>query len=225
MRAAVQNTSEIEVVLLKAGGASDLLQFLSAEELARSEQMAEDTRQLFVAGRALLRKKLGSIMAIDPKEVPIAVSPSGRPYVRCEEAEIFFSLSHTKWRDKSVVGCALSRESDIGLDVEFADRTIDWQRIARRRFAACEWQEIDKMLEGAGRDRFFRLWTLKEAIVKLQDGKLLNTLKKSVISWHSGKPSADGSHLYLSSVYDEDFGLFIGVASDQACDIHISYGA
>jgi 4'-phosphopantetheinyl transferase len=65
-----------------------------------------------------------------------------------------------------MVACAVTSEAAIGVDVECVDRTVDAGAIAARFFAPAETAQISTLDGQARRDRFFDLWTLKEALVK-----------------------------------------------------------
>jgi 4'-phosphopantetheinyl transferase len=54
----------------------------------------------------------------------------------------------------------------VGVDVEPCDREIDVERLAARFFDASEVAALRALGERERRDRFFDLWTLKEAVAK-----------------------------------------------------------
>jgi 4'-phosphopantetheinyl transferase len=66
-----------------------------------------------------------------------------------------------------MVACALAEaDVDVGVDVERVDRRVDEADIAGRFFAARESSALARLDGAARRERFFDLWTLKEALVK-----------------------------------------------------------
>ncbi len=79
----------------------------------------------------------------------IEKSSDGKPFFP-DAPHIFFSLSHTD----NFVLCALG-EYDVGADIQFI-RPID-QRLSARVCAPDELAQFD----------FFRLWALKESVIKL----------------------------------------------------------
>ena len=79
-----------------------------------------------------------------------------------DAAGISFSLAHAR----GMVACAGTDAPAVGIDVESVDRDVDANRIAGRFFAPVEAAHLDQLDGDARRDRFFDLWTLKEALVK-----------------------------------------------------------
>jgi 4'-phosphopantetheinyl transferase len=78
-----------------------------------------------------------------------------RPYL--PDSSVDFNISHTKG---SVV-CAMSRDTKLGIDIEFV-RAIDLSDFTDQ---FCD-EEIDWITEGDRHTRFFDLWTRKEAVLK-----------------------------------------------------------
>jgi 4'-phosphopantetheinyl transferase len=60
----------------------------------------------------------------------------------------------------------VTQHADVGVDVECVDREVDAGEIAARFFAPAEAHLLAHLDADARRDRFFDLWTLKEAFVK-----------------------------------------------------------
>ena len=54
------------------------------------------------------------------------------------------------------------------IDVENTSREIDCLEIAERYFSSAEYMELEQLPEPLLKERFFELWTLKEAYVKAQ---------------------------------------------------------
>ena len=90
----------------------------------------------------------------------VVESAHGKPYLEgC--GDLFFSLSHSGER----VMCVLS-PCEVGCDVQWMDPRID-PSLADRFFAAEESAWVSSAPSDAERtERFFRLWTLKESVMK-----------------------------------------------------------
>jgi 4'-phosphopantetheinyl transferase len=78
-------------------------------------------------------------------------------------ADVSFSLAHT--RDLVVCGVA-HQEAGVGVDVERRRPRPDAAIIARRFFCADEARDLERTPDRLRSDRFWALWTLKEALVK-----------------------------------------------------------
>lgn len=163
----------LNIQISSFGMGVDHAPLLTAQEQARADQMTEARRRAFVAGRRLARQMLGTALRINPLDVALVLKPSGR--VMAPDG-YFLSISHTGEGLAGYVGVAIAQEP-IGLDVENPARDVDWRRLADRRLHPDETRAIARMTDAEGRTAFFRLWTGKEALVKLTDGQLLAMLK------------------------------------------------
>jgi len=144
---------------------------LSEDEDRRAEGFVDPTaKSAFVRGRSGLRDACASYLSIDPSDVRIAIAASGKPFFADSE-ELHFNLSHSG----DHVLAAFSSE-EIGIDIENPARCPDFRAIAKRFFLPAE----SKLIEAAGdsgRELFFRIWTAKEAIVKLSGHGLASGIK------------------------------------------------
>lgn len=143
-----------------AGAAS----VLSDEERAqyRRFHFAHDARD-YAAAHALLRHSLSLTGGRTPAEWQFEKTPAGKPFLIGERADrASFGLSHTR----GMVACAVTSGAEVGVDVECVDREVDAGGIASRFFAPPEAAQLMDLKGDARRDRFFDLWTLKEALVK-----------------------------------------------------------
>ena len=134
---------------------------LSDEERARFDRFhfARDARD-YAAAHALLRQTLSNGGNQMPGAWRFEKAPSGKPRIAKRQSPSF-RLSHTR----GMVACAVTSAED-GFDVEWVDREVDAEGIAARFFAPAEAAQLAGLKGDARRDRFFDLWTLKEALVK-----------------------------------------------------------
>jgi hypothetical protein len=107
-----------------------------------------------------------SVTHASPEKMDIAHTPNGKPYLtgRNSTHPLKFNLSHCG--DLLVV--ALSRVSEIGVDVERIRAIPEWRRIADRVFdSATREQLFAEIACGADeREAFLRHWCRMEAAVK-----------------------------------------------------------
>ena len=136
----------------------------SAEEAATAGACeSERDSILHLGGRIFLREALSALTGITPLGHEIRRAPCGKPYMRApQDAEIHFNISHS-W-PLLVVGIA--RGHEIGVDIENENRAVDPLRIAARFFSPEERTALQSVPVKLQRYEFFRLWTLKEAVVK-----------------------------------------------------------
>jgi 4'-phosphopantetheinyl transferase len=104
---------------------------------------------------------------------------------------LHFSLSHTD----GLVACAVSFCERIGIDVEATDRPASHLAIARAFFSSAESDYLLSLPRAQQTDRFFDLWTLKEAYTKARGmGFHLPLDEFSINVAPQGKPSITFSH-------------------------------
>lgn len=75
----------------------------------------------------------------------------------------------------------------IGIDVERADERRDCMRLARFSFAPEEVAQMEPLNDDLRRDRFYVLWTLKEACIKALGLTLLVGLRRCVFTIEHGR--------------------------------------
>lgn len=135
---------------------------LDRDEQDRAERFVFETdRAVFVAAHALLRHALG--MIFEDGAVHFRTDAHGKPELDLDfEHGVHFNLSHTR----GMVVCAICRGHPVGVDVEAMDRGVDIEILAKQYFAASEHELIVKAPLQSRAEIFFRLWTLKEAMLK-----------------------------------------------------------
>jgi 4'-phosphopantetheinyl transferase len=136
---------------------------LDDTERARAARFAFDRdRDLFIFSHGFLRLTLAHYVGADARELRFTTSPLGRPELDTEGmTAIRFNLSHTD----ALVGCIIARSADCGIDVERLDR-IEHRDLVARVLAPAEYTAWLALDEEGQRDRFFEIWTLKEAYLK-----------------------------------------------------------
>lgn len=114
-------------------------------------QKAETANQRIVAD-AVVRSALSEISGIKTDKIVFSTNEFGKPYA--ENVNAYFSVSHSG----DAVICAVS-ERPVGIDIE---RIRDVRFKTAERFATAE--ELEYI--GENTERFFEIWTLKEAYFK-----------------------------------------------------------
>lgn len=133
------------------------------ERVRHARFKADDARRQFASAHSLLRNGLASLLVQPEGGWRFQTTQLGRPYLDPSLGfqGIHFSLSHTK----SQAACAIGRVERLGLDVE----RIDAARIsdlAIQVLAPAENSALMHLCEEARGRAFFRLWTMKEALLK-----------------------------------------------------------
>ena len=157
----------VGTLLAPAAELARALDVLSAHERARFEGYSNDVvARRFAMGRALLREVLGCVLGAAPAQVPIREGVHGKPLLgRAAGARpLWFSVAHCE----DLVAIALSRTSDVGIDLERTRAIEHWERVADRVLAGSERAQLRLAVE-RGEDAggaFLRQWCRVEAELK-----------------------------------------------------------
>ena len=138
---------------------------LGGEEVARMERMRfEKGRRLFLVSHLLVRTALSHYSDRNPADWRFVRGAHGKPSLAPEMGQppLKFNLAHTA--GLAVVG--VTRDAEIGVDVERKDRSVKARELMDRFFAPEEAAELGVLPPDMLRDRFFLTWTLKEAYLK-----------------------------------------------------------
>ena len=110
----------------------------------------------------MLRVLLGEHLAIPPAAVEIELGQYGKPALASPHESTHFNLSHTT----DFALCAISRTCVPGVDIEYLDRDIDHDGLARKYFSTREQAEFQRIPASARKHAFLTCWTRKEAVAK-----------------------------------------------------------
>jgi 4'-phosphopantetheinyl transferase len=141
------------------------LQLLSEAERAKWQRfVAHDAQLQYLVSRALVRCTLSRYAEVPEHEWQFEANSYGRPHVSQPQTfrELQFNLSNTT----GLVVCAVTKDCDVGIDVENIARSLDTDALAPTVFAPMELADFRRHPAGDRRDRFFSYWTLKEAYIK-----------------------------------------------------------
>jgi 4'-phosphopantetheinyl transferase len=173
------------------------LALLSDDERERAARFRFDEhRHQFCVAHALVRTALSRYARVEPGAWRFSVGERGRPEIVAAPGvpPLRFNLSHAG----GLVACAVALARDVGVDVEDATRRADIDAIARRYFSPSERSDLAR--PGSGRDRFFELWTLKEAYLKARGIGIAAGLEKISFALDAGAPI----RIRLDPGFDDD---------------------
>lgn len=140
---------------------------LNDAERERAERFrSAEARAAFVAGRAGVREIGARYAGIPAAALDWRAGADGKPFFA--NAGVAFNMSHSGGE----VVAAFSR-NPVGVDIERGGRTRDFREIARRFFHE---DEVDGV---GGEEDFLRLWTAKEAMLKLSGEGISGGLKSA----------------------------------------------
>jgi 4'-phosphopantetheinyl transferase len=157
--------------LILVAKAEDVFRALPSERLAlpaeESERIARyksaDDRSARHAAHGLLRHCLGMFLSLAPRDIRLTRDDKGRPFLADATERIFdFNLSHGgHW-----IAVGLSCAGRIGVDVQEAAESFDWQSFGRAYLHPDEIDAIHRLAAANQSAAALELWCLKEAFLK-----------------------------------------------------------
>lgn len=148
-----------------AGLAPAVSPLLSPAERERVSRLRFDRdRQRFTVATGASRLILAHYTGMRAADITFARSPHGKPYIAANEGRspVRFNLTHSY--DRALVAVAYERE--VGVDLEWKNDETEVESVARRYFCPSEFAALAALPPAARKDAFFRVWTLKEAVMK-----------------------------------------------------------
>ncbi|HET9131206.1 MAG TPA: 4'-phosphopantetheinyl transferase superfamily protein [Terriglobia bacterium] len=143
---------------------------LSKEENARADRFVfESDRLRFIGSHGRLRMILGSYCSTDPKELVFATGSHGKPFLMEPSVPIQFNLSHSG----NLAAIVVTSNIRCGIDIEKIRPEVSDRAIAERFFCKRENEWLQCLPEAQRIQGFYRLWSVKESILKA-DGKGLS---------------------------------------------------
>jgi 4'-phosphopantetheinyl transferase len=143
---------------------AELISELPAEEAEQAGRFHFDAdRATYTAAHVMLRRVLRA--RLGGSEPNIVRNPLGRPELAASAAgrTPSFNLTHTR----GFAACVVLDNGPIGIDAEDIRRPVDdIAAMARRCYVPSERALLDALPEPQRTEMFYRLWTLKEAILK-----------------------------------------------------------
>lgn len=145
--------------------------------LMTEEEQAQEERLRFPGGRerhrctrALVRTVLSRYTGTDPRAWTFRANAYGKPDIaQPAGTALQFNLSHSG----KLILCAVTRDAEIGVDVEKARELPKAVELARRFFAPQEASEVKHASADRRSREFLRFWTFKESYVKARGVGLL----------------------------------------------------
>lgn len=150
-----------------------LFDLLSKDERDRALAFRFDCdRRRYVGCRGWLREFLGAYLECDPQLLGFRYSERGKPHVADEATGLCFNISHSADLACIIIG----RGGKVGVDVEEIRPFESLIEVARFFLPADEVERLKHSSEDNATQRFFQLWTSKEALLKATGEGLVDDL-------------------------------------------------
>jgi 4'-phosphopantetheinyl transferase len=170
-----------------------LLQHLShtlndAEKIRGNKYIHKRDRNRFIVSRGAQRFILSKYLNTHPALLDFILGENKKPYIVTNHGPgLQFNLSHTgDW-----ILLAVSAQS-VGSDIEYVDGTFNYEDILPQHFSE---KEAAYIHQESSLERFYKLWTRKEALLKATGQGLGNHLKHTpaLNGLHAMHPSLSGN--------------------------------
>lgn len=137
---------------------------LSPDERRRADRLRLRAHRLrFTAVRAALRRLLAEHSGCTPASIRFSYAAAGRPELAWPSNGLRFNVSH----GGAVALIALSGRAPVGVDLERVRADVDYAGTGRLVFTSEELRRLEACAAAARPALFYRLWTAKEAVLKL----------------------------------------------------------
>lgn len=163
-----------------------LVQTLSANERVKAEHFHfERDRRRFIVSQGLLRMILSRYLSIKPNQLQFCYGHRGKPALTQTFGgdTLHFNMSHSH----ELALYAITRDREIGVDVERIRPIPDIEQIAERFFSAKENAVFCALPPSQKLEAFFNCWTRKEAYLKATGDGLARPLDQFAVSLAPGK--------------------------------------
>jgi len=128
----------------------------------------EVDRERFLLGHGWLREVLGTYLLCAPASLSFSRGRYGKPFL--EGHPLRFNISDTK----DAVAIAVSKEREVGVDIETTSRKVHHVEVGQHYFTTEEIAAIDEAPDG--KRRFLEFWTRKEAVLKASGVGIMDDL-------------------------------------------------
>jgi 4'-phosphopantetheinyl transferase len=161
-------------------------ELLSDDERLRADRFVRRRdRARWIVAHGVLRHALGRYCGVDPRAIAFVHGVAGKPSLAQAGAHAVtttFNLAHS--HDRALL--AVSRDREIGVDLEQVRDDFDPLPIAREFFFGTELAAIQAAAPELRREAFFRHWTAKEAVLKAHGAGLSLALDSFCVTFEAG---------------------------------------
>jgi phosphopantetheinyl transferase len=176
---------------------------VSPEELQKAAGFKKPVdRRRYILRHGLVRAILGHYTQEDPVKLSFIYGRSGKPDMDPEGkfSDIRFSLSCTD----EMVCVGITRKSALGLDIVRTQPSYSFSAIEHYLFRSGERQWIAQAVPDRRPLRFFRIWSLKEALLKATDSDV-RIMREADVSAIMADPFLDGIYSVTIGGVDQMF--------------------
>jgi len=191
-----------------------LAEQLSEDERARASRFIYNhDKNRFVAGRGMLREILGWLLQVKPDDLSFSYNSHGKPQLAAPLTGniLHFNLAHSG----SLAVYAVSRKSEIGIDIERIRPIYEAEEIAAQFFSKQECAQWRSFPAEQKAGAFFNCWTRKEAWLKACGEGIGERLKQTEV-FFAGDFFDSAQYLVRSLPLGLDYAAAVAIKSREA---------
>ncbi len=161
---------------------------LSEDEHTRARRFRfEQHRDDFIVSRGLLRSVLSRYLGAAPEHLRFEYGRYGKPFLAggFKNDGLRFNLAHSH----ELVLYAITRNREIGIDLEYIRRELEYLQVAERFFSPKEASFLREQPASKQPEVFFTGWTRKEAYIKAKGKGFSISLSEVDVSLTPGRPA------------------------------------
>ena len=160
-------------------GCMSLLGNIEQQSIVRTRKEKDKTEKIL--GWLMCRMEASLRYGVHPAEIRIDFHEKGKPFFP-DFPHFKFNITH----GGNIIAVAFCNDREVGIDVEANDRKVNLL-IAERHFTPAEAEFLQKTPEQQRPHAFLRLWTIKEAYLKMLGTGLSRPLDSFEIQYFNGK--------------------------------------
>jgi 4'-phosphopantetheinyl transferase len=152
---------------------------LDDRERARAAAfLSQRDRQQYAVAHGALRILAALELQVTPSALRWELGPYGKPELAAPWSGLSTSLSHSA----GLIAVGIAAGRGVGVDIQHLAPRMDVVALSARFYPAAEAAHVASGGDASARsDRFTRLWSRKEAVVKAAGGRLWPNLKIAVL--------------------------------------------
>ena len=166
-----------------------LQQVLPLDERERAGRFYfEKDRRRWTIAHGILRILLARYLNSNPSELRFVINSYGKPALAPQFAAtgLQFNLSHSA----EMALYAFTYHRQVGIDVEYMRKDIEWELLARSHFSPGEYAALQALPSSLQTEAFFLCWSRKESYIKAKGMGLSIPLDQFDVSLVPGEPAA-----------------------------------
>lgn len=135
------------------------------ESTRMSKLSSASAIQRFTICRSVMRGILSHYLQCDAGALTLAYNRYGKPGLSADilrQHPLYFNLSHSG----NFALFALTKDAEVGVDIEYDGKSRDVLRLAQRFFHPQEYRALQQLVPEQRQLAFIRAWTRKEALAK-----------------------------------------------------------